>query len=78
MKAKEKNQLAITKVLLVLLAAIGVLAVVWFAWIRPEEDAVIDSFEECKAAGQPILLSYPEQCVAPDGKTYPNPAHSLQ
>jgi hypothetical protein len=78
MKAKEKKELAVAKVLLVLLAIIGILIVVWFAWIRPEEDQTIDSFEECKVAGGPILLSYPEQCVAPDGTAYPNPAQSLQ
>lgn len=78
MKAKEKNKLAISRAVIAVLAIVGILVVTWFAWIRPEEDATIDSFEKCKAAGGPILESYPEQCVAPDGKTYPNPAQSSQ
>lgn len=78
MKAKEKNKLAISRVVIAVLAIVGILVVTWFAWIRPEEDATIDSFEECKAAGGLILESYPEQCVVPDGRTYPNPAQSSQ
>lgn len=31
----------------------------------------ITNFEQCKAAGNPIMESYPEQCVA-DGKTFVN------
>lgn len=72
MKDKQKKELAISKVLLVALALIGILFVVWYAWIRPEETTTIDSFEECKAAGYPIMLSYPEQCAVPGGKTYTN------
>lgn len=30
----------------------------------------ISSFEECVAAGYPIMESYPEQCRMPDGKTF--------
>lgn len=30
----------------------------------------INSFEDCVAAGNPILESYPEQCIAPDGRTF--------
>lgn len=31
--------------------------------------ANINSFEECKEAGYPILESYPEQCIA-NGRTF--------
>lgn len=34
------------------------------------EEAGISSFEECKAAGYPIMESYPEQCATPDGKHF--------
>ena len=30
----------------------------------------ISSFEECQAAGYPIMESYPEQCKTPDGRTF--------
>ncbi|MCE9644082.1 hypothetical protein K8Q93_02500 [Candidatus Parcubacteria bacterium] len=30
----------------------------------------ITTFEECAAAGYPIMESYPEQCRTPDGKTF--------
>ena len=30
----------------------------------------ISSFEECAAAGYPIMESYPEQCATPDGKHF--------
>lgn len=35
---------------------------------KPEQ--TIMSFEECKAAGYPIMESYPEQCKTPDGRTF--------
>ena len=30
----------------------------------------INSYEECVAAGYPIMESYPEQCKTPDGRTF--------
>jgi len=30
----------------------------------------VSSFDECVAAGNPILKSYPAQCVTPDGRTF--------
>jgi len=32
----------------------------------------VTSFEECAAAGYPIMESYPEQCRTPDGETFVN------
>lgn len=34
--------------------------------------AAIDSFQKCKAAGYPIMESYPEQCKTPDGRNFVN------
>ncbi|MDX1765320.1 MAG: hypothetical protein R3313_00040 [Candidatus Saccharimonadales bacterium] len=31
---------------------------------------VIDSYEDCVAAGYPIMESYPEQCAVPDGPSF--------
>lgn len=33
-------------------------------------DKVINSFEECAAAGYPIMESFPEQCRTPDGRLF--------
>lgn len=30
----------------------------------------IDSFEDCAAAGYPIMDSYPEQCAVPGGPSF--------
>lgn len=55
-------------IFVVLLAAIST----YFYWRpKPEQKpAEISSFEECAAAGYPIMESYPERCRTPDGKTF--------
>lgn len=40
------------------------------AFYEPQDDSSIVSYDECLAAGYPILESYPEQCKLPDGKTF--------
>src|SRR5688572_17846269 len=30
----------------------------------------INSYEECAAAGYPIMESYPERCITPDGRSF--------
>lgn len=43
----------------------------YFFWREAEAPSpVVSSFEECAAAGYPIMESYPEQCRTPDGKTF--------
>ena len=32
----------------------------------------ITNFDECVAAGNPVMESYPEQCRTPDGRTFVN------
>ncbi len=32
----------------------------------------VNTFADCKAAGYPIMESYPEQCRTPDGRTFVN------
>jgi hypothetical protein len=56
--------------LLLLLAAIVVAVGTWF--IMKKDKPKINSFAECKAAGNPIAESYPEQCFA-DGQSFTNP-----
>jgi hypothetical protein len=62
----------------VLVGAIG--ATGWSLYSRQKadkknENASISSFEECKAAGNPIMESYPEQCSA-NGQTFTNNAQN--
>lgn len=37
---------------------------------EPSLDADVDSFDECVAAGNPVLESYPRQCRTADGETF--------
>ena len=37
----------------------------------------ITNFDECVAAGYPIMESYPEQCMTPDGRTFENPRQRI-
>ncbi len=37
----------------------------------------ITNFDECVAAGFPIMESYPEQCATPDGRTFVNERQTL-
>lgn len=30
----------------------------------------INSFEDCAASGRPVLETFPEQCIGPDGTRY--------
>ncbi|MFA5013236.1 MAG: Gmad2 immunoglobulin-like domain-containing protein [Candidatus Paceibacterota bacterium] len=56
-------------VLLVILIVV-VLAVAVFYYANKTEPIVVNSFDECVAAGYPVMESYPEQCKTPDGKTF--------
>lgn len=40
--------------------------------IEEQKVLSISSFEECAAAGYPIMESFPEQCRTPDGRTFVN------
>lgn len=74
---REKKELALSKWLLVLLAALGLAAVIWLAWIRPAQRAgQVNSFAACQAAGNRIQESYPEVCLTLGGKRFVNPAQA--
>jgi hypothetical protein len=64
------------KVLLIT-AGLAAILIISFAFMKSQENAKmqsIDSFEECAAAGYPIMDSYPQQCMTPDKRTFTNPA----
>lgn len=52
------------------------------AWLYSNRSAankpVVDSFEACVQAGNPVQLSYPEVCATPDGKRFPNPNQHVE
>lgn len=52
---------------IILLATVGILV---YALMYGQSNSKIDSFEDCEAAGYPILESYPRQCKTPDGKSF--------
>lgn len=56
--------------ILVILALIvgGIVAIDAFG--KTDVTNAIDSFEDCAAAGNPIMESYPEQCAVPGGQTF--------
>ncbi len=58
-------------ILLVLLIAIGWL--VWQYWLKAEpepEPVVVTNFEECVAAGNDVMESYPRQCRTSEGEMF--------
>lgn len=80
----SKLTLGIIGIVIGAVAVGAILAVVWWNFVAlkgannnvpydipPYDDTpgTINSFEECAAAGNPVLESYPEQCVA-GGKTF--------
>jgi len=81
MNRKERKELAISEIVLIILAVIGVAVVVWLAWARPLQtsSATVNSFSDCKAADQSVLqTSYPEVCVTHDGKRFVNPDQKVE
>lgn len=56
-----------TGVFLVILAAI---AVGIFLRVKSPAPPKITNFEQCAAAGYPVMQSYPRQCTLPSGKFF--------
>ena len=58
-------RLAVIAIALILAAAL------LYSFLRTDESVqAVTTFEECAAAGYPIMESYPEQCRTPDGKNF--------
>ncbi len=54
----------------IIIPVIVILIALALIFIRPKTSAPITSFEECAAAGNPIMESYPEQCRTKDGQHF--------
>ena len=57
-----------TSMIIIILLAV-ILAVYLYFWRSPKVAMVVTTFEECIAAGNPAMESYPRQCRA-DGKLF--------
>lgn len=64
----SKRKVIIIVIALIVLAAAGIGAY-WYI----QKTKTVNSYDECVAAGHPILESYPERCMSPDGKQFTNP-----
>lgn len=59
--------------LLILAAVLAIVALVLLKVtprIQPMPQAVVANFEECAAAGNPVMESYPRQCRTEDGRIF--------
>jgi hypothetical protein len=60
----KPKKLALFIIILVILAGVS------FSYFKAQVRNNVNSFEECVEAGNPILESYPSQCITPDGKKF--------
>lgn len=65
---KNQKGFSVGHVLLIILV-IGLVSGVGYYVYQEQNQTQISNFEECKAAGNPIMESYPEQCNA-NGRTF--------
>lgn len=65
----SKNSSSLSSQLIVGLILVISIGVVWWKNIRPQQNG-ISNFEECAAAGYPIMESYPAQCRIPGGDVF--------
>jgi hypothetical protein len=52
---------------LALIALLSAFVVLWRPKVTEKPKNEITSFEQCAAAGNPVMESYPRQCRTPDG-----------
>ena len=72
--AEDKRKLALSEKVLIGLAGLGLLAVIWLAWIHPAiQDRGIHSYFDCVKAGNPVQMSSPSACVTKSGKRFVEP-----
>ncbi len=73
-KKYELGRMEVAFIIIILLALVGA---GFYAWkLGRDKQAGINSFAECVAAGNPVMESYPEQCMA-NGRTWSNPDQVL-
>lgn len=71
---KERRKLAISEIVIIALAIVGLGVVAWLAWFRPSvTQHTINSYQACVEAGNPVQDSYPSVCTTKDGVRFTNP-----
>ena len=58
------------KKILIIGAVLVVLIGGWFLVGQNQSNKIVSSYDECVAAGYPILETFPEQCKTPSGETF--------
>ena len=64
-----------TTTLIGIVIVLAIVAALLLAFVQNRQQGQllsVSSFDECAAAGYPIMESYPEQCRTPDGRTFVN------
>jgi hypothetical protein len=65
-----KPSLVLIFVTLLAIVLVTVIAIGIALFFNNQRANAISSFAECAEAGHPILESYPERCITPDGKSF--------
>ncbi len=75
MNKNDKKKLALTEIVLIVIGTIGLLVVIWLAWLGPERASqAVRDYEACSAQeGSTLQMSAPPVCVTRDGKRYVGP-----
>lgn len=64
---KESKSILILPLVILVLIVIAVFTVTYYQDQGLEQ---VTDFDSCALAGYPIMESYPEQCITPDGRTF--------
>jgi len=64
------NKIILLVVLILAAILVGTGALIFMLDANKAQIAGITTFEQCAAAGYPIMESYPEQCRTPDGRNF--------
>ena len=59
-----------TSIIVVVVALVAVGVAWYFMQGRSASVAAITNFDECVAAGYPVIEKVPPECTTPDGKTF--------
>src|SRR3989344_4620306 len=60
----------ILSIIILIVIVVFLVSIAFFFNSEDRENSFINSFEECVAAGYPVMESYPEQCRTPDGMLF--------
>lgn len=64
------NQNGFIGEIVLLLIALGFVAYVLIHVTQLHQNSQIRDYKSCAAAGYPVLLTYPQTCRTPDGRTF--------